>query len=47
MKQFIRDVAIGMTIMFAILAAFGWYNAPAYKACAKSHSQEFCYTVLK
>ena len=47
MKSLIRDYLIGAAVMALMLAAVGWYNAPAYKACAKSHSQEFCYTVLK
>jgi hypothetical protein len=47
MWMFMRDVAIGMGVMYGMLLAFNWYNAPAYKACAKSHSQEFCYVVLR
>jgi hypothetical protein len=43
----IRDYLVGAALMLALWLAVGWWNAPAYKACAKSHSQEFCYTVLK
>lgn len=43
----IRDYLIGATIAALVFAAIGWWNAPAYEACAKSHSQEFCYSVLK
>jgi hypothetical protein len=47
MKTFLRDMIIAMLVFFLTLAAMGWWNAPAYKACARSHSQTMCYTVLK
>lgn len=47
MKSLIRDYLIGAAVMFAMMMAIGWWNAPAYETCARSHSQEFCYTVLK
>ena len=47
MKMLIRDYLIGAVVMLFVMLAIGWWNAPAYEACAKSHSQEFCYTVLK
>lgn len=47
MKSLIRDYLIGAVIAVIMMAIVGWINAPAYEACARSHSQEFCYTVLK
>ena len=47
MRTFIRDVLVGMFAAALMFALMGWYNAPAYEACARSHSQSFCYTVLK
>jgi hypothetical protein len=47
MKIFIRDVIVVLATAAVTFILMGWWNAPAYKACAKSHSQEFCYTVLK
>ena len=47
MKIFIKDLAIVTITAIVVFTLMGWWNAPAYKACAKSHSQEFCYTVLK
>jgi len=47
MKTLLRDLFVMFVTAGTMLALMGWWNAPAYKACAKSHSQEFCYTVLK
>lgn len=47
MRLFIRDMIVATIVFLLTVAAMGWWNAPAYKACAKSHSQTLCYTVLK
>jgi len=43
----------GMLFIFAIVwlalgAALGsWWNAPAYETCARTHTAEYCYAVLR
>lgn len=47
LHPFVRDMLIGMAVFAITVVAMGWWNAPAYETCARTHSQTLCYTVLK
>lgn len=47
MKTLIRDYLIGAIITAIMFAVVGWINAPTLRSCAKTHSAEYCYEVIK